>query len=80
MAQSEPSIKTIGELSFDRRDVLGSGSYGSVYKGKFRGCEVAIKRIEKGRGKFEFEKEIYPSIKHPNIVCCYHVEEDDDFM
>ena len=41
-----PVIKRIGQLSFSRNEVLGSGSFGTVYQGKFRDViDVAIKRI-----------------------------------
>ena len=71
----------IGELFFNREDVLGHGSFGHVYRGKFKGeIDVAIKRIV----KFEvnkFERDFMPTIEnHPNIIHFFCVEEDVDFM
>jgi len=71
----------IGELFFNREDVLGRGSFGHVYRGKFKGAiDVAVKRIV----KFEvnkFERDLMPTIEnHPNIIHFFCVEEDVDFM
>ena len=78
---SEENFKRIGELSFNREDVLGKGSYGIVYQGKYKDTiDVAIKRIVKEEFN-KFEEEIFLRIgNHPNIVRFYHVEKDEDFM
>ncbi|XXG65683.1 hypothetical protein AAC387_Pa05g3316 [Persea americana] len=67
---------------------LGSGTYGTVYHGKWRGTDVAIKRIKKscftGRSSeqerltFEFwsEAEILSRLHHPNVVAFYGVVQD----
>ncbi|WOK94057.1 hypothetical protein Cni_G02759 [Canna indica] len=67
---------------------LGSGSFGSVYYGKWRGSDVAIKRIkascfagrpsERERLIADFWKEalIMSSLHHPNIVSFYGVVRD----
>ena len=78
-----PVIKRIGKLSFNRNDVLGRGSFGFVYQGKFRdSIDVAIKRIMKGDSiSDEVETVIMAEIdSHPNVLKYYCVEEDDDFM
>ncbi len=79
-------LKTVGRLSYDRNDLLGSGSFGKVYKGKFKESEeeaeidVAIKRIEDVDVK-DVERIIMENMKpHPNVLHCYCIEEDDDFM
>jgi len=79
-------FKKVARLSYDRNDVLGSGSFGKVYEGKFRESEekqeidVAIKRIEDVDVK-DVERIIMENIEpHPNILHCYCIEEDDDFM
>ncbi|CAL9132854.1 unnamed protein product [Musa acuminata var. zebrina] len=67
---------------------LGSGTFGTVYHGKWRGTDVAIKRIkkscftgrssEKERLTIEFwrEAEILSQLHHPNVVAFYGVVKD----
>ncbi|XP_009607496.1 uncharacterized protein [Nicotiana tomentosiformis] len=67
---------------------LGSGTYGTVYHGKWRGTDVAIKRIkqscfagsssEQERLIKEFwrEAKILSKLHHPNIVALYGVVPD----
>ncbi|CAN4090957.1 unnamed protein product [Withania somnifera] len=67
---------------------LGSGTYGTVYYGKWRGTDVAIKRIkqscfagsssEQERLIKEFwrEAKILSKLHHPNIVALYGVVPD----
>ncbi|XP_061337550.1 uncharacterized protein LOC133284531 [Gastrolobium bilobum] len=67
---------------------LGSGTYGTVYHGKWRGTDVAIKRIKSscfsGRlseqerlGKdFWREAQILSTLHHPNVVAFYGVVPD----
>ncbi|KAL5197552.1 hypothetical protein ABZP36_001064 [Zizania latifolia] len=67
---------------------LGSGTFGTVYHGKWRGSDVAIKRIKKscftGRSselerlanEFWREAEILSRLHHPNVVACYGVVKD----
>ncbi|KAJ4915935.1 Protein kinase superfamily protein with octicosapeptide/Phox/Bem1p domain [Raphanus sativus] len=67
---------------------LGSGTFGTVYHGKWRGSDVAIKRIKKscfsGRsseqerlaGEFWGEAEILSKLHHPNVVALYGVVKD----
>ncbi|KAG6691417.1 hypothetical protein I3843_10G061400 [Carya illinoinensis] len=54
---------------------LGSGTYGTVYHGKWRGTDVAIKRIKKScftGGSSEQERLLH----HPNVVAFYGVVQD----
>ncbi|XP_072956740.1 uncharacterized protein [Typha angustifolia] len=67
---------------------LGSGTFGTVYHGKWRGTDVAIKRIKKscftGRSSeqerltHEFWREagILSKLHHPNVVAFYGVVQD----
>uniref|UniRef100_A0A1J3EC39 Serine/threonine-protein kinase CTR1 n=1 Tax=Noccaea caerulescens TaxID=107243 RepID=A0A1J3EC39_NOCCA len=67
---------------------LGSGSFGTVYHGKWRGSDVAIKRIKKScfslrsseqerlTGEFWGEAEILSKLHHPNVVAFYGVVKD----
>ncbi|KAG2483816.1 hypothetical protein HYH03_017339 [Edaphochlamys debaryana] len=71
-----PSYKELeidpGELTFGPR--IGIGSYGEVYKGTWRGTEVAIKRfLEQNLSptlikEFRDEVMIMSKLRHPNIV------------
>ncbi|KAG8638196.1 uncharacterized protein LOC110630714 isoform X2 [Manihot esculenta] len=67
---------------------LGSGTFGTVYYGKWRGSDVAIKRLKKicftGRSseeerltlEFWKEAEILSKLHHPNVVAFYGVVQD----
>ncbi|GAB4854722.1 hypothetical protein Ancab_023307 [Ancistrocladus abbreviatus] len=67
---------------------LGSGTFGTVYHGKWRGSDVAIKRIKKScftgrtseqeRLAIEFWREavILSKLHHPNVVAFYGVVQD----
>jgi len=59
----------------DLYEVIGQGSYGSVYKGKYRNQTVAVKKIKPGifRARHELEKfcreiQILCGLNHPNVI------------
>ena len=73
-----PEIKD-GEISFNETDVLGEGTFGVVYKGKCRGCNVAVKIPKSGSASvealsekqlesFKAEIEVMTKLYHPNIA------------
>ncbi|KAL4340004.1 hypothetical protein GQ457_08G008040 [Hibiscus cannabinus] len=67
---------------------LGSGTFGTVYHGKWRGTDVAIKRLKKicftGRSseqerltvEFWREADILSKLHHPNVLAFYGVVRD----
>ena len=73
----------VGRLSFSPKDIIGSGSYGNVFKGQFeRNVDVAVRRILKDDDgiRTTFESETLSRVDgHPNIVRYYITEQDDDF-
>lgn len=81
-------LQTIKNDDLEEIRELGSGTYGAVFHGKWRGCDVAIKRIkascfdgrpsERERLIADFWKEaqILSSLHHPNVVSFYGVVRD----
>uniref|UniRef100_A0A164XUE8 Protein kinase domain-containing protein n=1 Tax=Daucus carota subsp. sativus TaxID=79200 RepID=A0A164XUE8_DAUCS len=83
------SMQIIKDEDLEQGAELGSGTFGTVYYGKWRGSEVAIKRINKkcftGRSSQQKEKmitdflreaEILSRLRHPNVVTFYGVVQD----
>ena len=64
-------------LQIHRNERLGSGAYGTVYRGLYYKTPVAIKELnDKQRSKkaaqlFKKEAKIISSLKHAHIVTCY---------
>ncbi|XP_010536927.1 PREDICTED: uncharacterized protein LOC104811805 [Tarenaya hassleriana] len=81
-------LQTIKNDDLEEIRELGSGTYGSVYHGKWKGSDVAIKRIkascfagklsERERLIADFWKEalILGSLHHPNVVSFYGIVRD----
>lgn len=81
-------LQTIKNEDLEEIRELGSGTYGAVFHGKWRGSDVAIKRIkascfagrpsERERLISDFWKEalILSSLHHPNVVSFYGVVRD----
>ncbi|XP_045028757.1 ankyrin repeat and protein kinase domain-containing protein 1 isoform X1 [Daphnia magna] len=67
------------KIFFDRDALLGRGGFAAVFKGKFGGREVAVKRVELHKVD-EREEEAMLKLKHPNIVKLLHCEKDNHFM
>ncbi|XP_042041818.1 uncharacterized protein LOC121787208 isoform X1 [Salvia splendens] len=82
------ALQIIKNTDLEELRKLGSGTFGTVYHGKWRGSDVAIKRIKKScftgrqseqeRLTFEFwrEAEILSKLHHPNVVAFYGVVQD----
>ena len=64
--------------------ILGKGAWGSVRKGTFRGCQVAVKEIHElilsvhNRRLFEREMSIASRCRHPNLLQFIGATNDDD--
>ncbi|CAM6008697.1 unnamed protein product [Sphagnum balticum] len=81
-------LQTIKNDDLEELRELGSGTYGTVYHGKWRGTDVAIKRIrascfagqpsEKERLIADFWREActLSQLHHPNVVAFYGVVRD----
>ncbi|CAN1225409.1 Serine/threonine-protein kinase CTR1 [Linum grandiflorum] len=82
------SLQIIDNEDLEELRELGSGTFGTVYHGKWRGSDVAIKRIKKscftGRSseqerltvEFWREADILSKLHHPNVVAFYGVVQD----
>ncbi|XP_031130846.1 uncharacterized protein LOC116032433 [Ipomoea triloba] len=82
------SLQIIKNEDLEELKELGSGTFGTVYHGKWRGTDVAIKRIKKscftGRSseqerltvEFWREADILSKLHHPNVVAFYGVVQD----
>ena len=63
--------------------VLGTGAWGKVYQGKFRGCQVAVKQIHDlilsphNRRLFEREMSMASRCRHPNLLQFMGATNDD---
>jgi hypothetical protein len=65
-------------ISIDRDAVLGTGGYGTVFKGKWNNKIVAVKRIELVKCENNIEEEALQKLDHPNVVKLYRVESNLD--
>ncbi|XP_061951810.1 uncharacterized protein LOC133674614 isoform X1 [Populus nigra] len=84
----ERGLQTIKNDDLEEIRVLGCGTYGAVHHGKWKGSDVAIKRIkascfagrpaERERLIADFWKEalILSSLHHPNVVSFYGIVRD----
>nr|CAD1820945.1 unnamed protein product [Ananas comosus var. bracteatus] len=81
-------LQIIRNADLEELRELGSGTFGTVFHGKWRGTDVAIKRIKKscfaGRSSeqerltkdFWREAQILSKLHHPNVVALYGVVPD----
>ncbi|KAI4323233.1 hypothetical protein L6164_022855 [Bauhinia variegata] len=82
------TLQLINNDDLEELRELGSGTFGTVYHGKWRGSDVAIKRIKKicftsrsseqERLTVEFwrEADILSKLHHPNVVAFYGVVQN----
>ena len=74
---SDPS-----ESDFILGEQLGQGGFGLVYRGTFRGRDVAIKRVLIGRQTPERsarEYEVMRMLDHPNVMKLLHMKDEKEF-
>ena len=70
-------MEKIGELTFFRSDLIGSGRFGWVFRGKLTDAvDVAVKRIEKRLVHVE-SKDYLMAHKHPNIIRYFATKHKD---
>jgi len=81
-------LQIIKNADLEELKELGSGTFGTVYHGKWRGSDVAIKRIKNScfagrpsqqdrlRADFWSEACLLSKLHHPNIVAFYGVVPD----
>lgn len=61
-------------LHYDENNTLGTGKYGTVYRGRLRGTPVAVKIMKRSGNKrklhqeFKYEAGLMSDIRHPNIL------------
>ena len=67
-------VITSDEIEIRRDQRLGEGAWGIVYRGKFQGCDVAVKEIhpiimsDRNRQLFEREVDIASRCRHPCLL------------
>ncbi|KAK4004855.1 hypothetical protein OUZ56_006580 [Daphnia magna] len=66
-------------ITYNRRDVLGKGHYGVVFRGLFDGREVAVKRVLQEYAPMISNENEFLQLKHPNIVQLLVIEETEEF-
>jgi serine/threonine protein kinase len=67
-------------IKIDRKQILGQGGYGIVYKGLWGEEAVAVKRIQLANTESnEKEEKALEKLNHPNVIKLLDVEIDKDF-
>lgn len=70
-------MKSIGEITYDEKKLLGQGAFGKVYEGKFRSEKVAVKKMKRLYESFN-EAIIQDTLccQHENITGIFEIEND----
>ncbi|XP_031553456.1 probable serine/threonine-protein kinase drkB isoform X3 [Actinia tenebrosa] len=74
----------IQEEDLTTKELIGKGQFGSVYRGLWKGLQVAIKQIPRGYGDPDIsEVNICRRLRHPNIIMlfgCFISETDTNII
>lgn len=61
------------------QELIASGNFGEVLKGKWQGIEVALKKTKKDHNKeFLNETKILKEVRHPNVVTFFGIYKSKD--
>ncbi|EFJ39795.1 hypothetical protein VOLCADRAFT_100547 [Volvox carteri f. nagariensis] len=72
---------SVRDVAIRLEAVIGSGSFGTVYKGTWQGLSVAVKTLvfsasDDNRRRSLQEAALCASISHPNVVCTVNSSQD----
>jgi serine/threonine protein kinase len=66
-------------VEIDRSNILGRGAFATVYVGRWRNTDVAVKRIQLHDVLTDREEKAMSNLDHPNVIKLLGFEEDADF-
>lgn len=67
------------ELEVFENQILGTGSFATVYKGRYGERDVAVKKVEKrlvNKVESKREEQALSLLAHENVIMLYHVKDD----